>query len=389
MPKPSKYLLSLIGALLFFSAPVFAGEPKGPSVFSNPLAVVMIVLMIILLIIIGVLANVLVGAAQLKMKNRQEEKRSAASKVFLFALLLSPGSSLFAQADGANVAKTGSATIGDMAASTFYLMVVILFLELVVVLALLLNIKLLLGKEKEKARVHSAELQEAEKQARLNRLSWWDRFNKLRPVHQEAELDLGHEYDGIRELNNRLPPWWLYGFYLTIIFAGVYLWRFHVSHSGPSSREEYEHAVVTGEMKVREYLKKKGESVDENTVVLLTAADDIDAGKAIFLDPSKCVACHGPEGGGTIGPNLADDYWLYGGSVKDIFKVIKYGTNKGMRSWKDDLSAKQIAQVSSYIRSIRGSKPANAKEPQGELYKEQVQADTTKVLLVNTASVKN
>jgi cytochrome c oxidase cbb3-type subunit 3 len=98
----------------------------------------------------------------------------------------------------------------------------------------------------------------------------------------------------------------------------------------------------------------------------------MEAGKAIFLDPSKCPACHNADGGGNaVGPNLTDNYWLYGGSIRDIFKTIKYGTSKGMRSWKDDLSAKQIAQVSSYIMSLKGTKPANPKEPQGELYKEE------------------
>ena len=113
----------------------------------------------------------------------------------------------------------------------------------------------------------------------------------------------------------------------------------------------------------------------------MTAAEDLQAGKAIFTDPSKCPACHTPEGGGNaVGPNLTDDYWLYGGSIKDIFKTIKYGTAKGMRSWKDDLSPKQIVQVSSYVKSLRGTKPANAREPQGTLYTEDATAapaDTT------------
>ena len=172
-------------------------------------------------------------------------------------------------------------------------------------------------------------------------------------------------------MNNRLPPWWLYGFYATIVFAVIYLWRFEVSHTGPSSKQEYETSVARAEIKIQEYLKKKGELVDENTVTLLTSADDIAAGKAIFMDPSKCPACHNADGGGNaVGPNLTDDYWLYGGGVKDIFKTIKYGTSKGMRSWKDDLSAKQMAQLTSYIKTLKGTKPAAPKEPQGELYKE-------------------
>jgi cytochrome c oxidase cbb3-type subunit 3 len=223
--------------------------------------------------------------------------------------------------------------------------------------------------EKEKTEAAVINIQtESEKKSRL---SWWDKFNKLRPVTQEAELDLGHDYDGIRELNNRLPPWWLYGFYLTIVIAGIYLWRYHVSHTAPSSKEEFETEVANAELKVAEYLKMKGENVDENTVTLLTGAEDIAAGKAIFLNPQNCVTCHRADAGGNVGPNLTDDYWIYGGSIKDLFKTIKYGTNKGMRSWKDDLSAKQIAQVASYVKSLHGTNPPSPKEQQGELYKEE------------------
>lgn len=153
-------------------------------------------------------------------------------------------------------------------------MVTVLFLELFIIIALLINIKFLLKTEKEKLAT-AVETEEV----KANKLSWWDRFNKLSPVSEEADLDLGHDYDGIRELDNRLPPWWLYGFYLCIIFAGIYLWRFHVSHTGPSSKQEYERSVARADAKIQEYLKQKGESVDENTVTLLTSADDIQAGK--------------------------------------------------------------------------------------------------------------
>ena len=263
----------------------------------------------------------------------------------------------------------------------------VIFLELLVIMVLLMNIKFLLKKEEQKL-IPEAEMEIIKR----NKLSWWDKFNKLRPVSQEADLDLGHDYDGIRELNNRLPPWWLYGFYLSIIIAVIYLWRFHVSHTGPSSIEEYESSVATAELKVQEYLKTKGENVDENTVTLLTDPADIQAGKAIFTNPINCVPCHREDGGGIVGPNLTDDYWLYGGSIKDIFKTIKYGTNKGMRSWKDDFSARQIAQVASYVKSLHGTNPPNPKEPAGDLYKEEVSkpaADSIKTLTDSISTKDN
>lgn len=376
MRKLIKYFAVAITLLMFSAQPAWSAGPPAPSLFNNPLAITFIVIMLLLLIVIGILANIVVGAADVKLKKRQSEKKTSTGVITVVLLMISPA--LFAQ-DAAGVAKTSAAsTIGGMDATAFYIMVAVLFLELAVIIGLLINIKLLLRQEKEKLAAPSPVTDTvAIEKAKADRLSWWDRFNKLRPVSQEAEMDLGHEYDGIRELNNRLPPWWLYGFYVTILFAAVYLWRFHVSHTGPSSVEEYERSVARAEIRVQEYLKKKGEAIDENSVTLLTNAEDIEAGKAIFMDPAKCPACHGADGGGNaVGPNLTDDYWLYGGSIKDIFKVVKYGTNKGMRAWKDDLSAKQIAQVSSYIKSLRGSKPATPKEPQGELYKEEAVTTT-------------
>jgi cytochrome c oxidase cbb3-type subunit III len=207
---------------------------------------------------------------------------------------------------------------------------------------------------------------------------WWDRFNKFKPVSQEATIDLGHDYDGIRELDNRLPPWWLYGFYLTIVFAVIYLWRYHVSHTAPDSIQEYQLAVQAAEIKRAEYLKKAANNVDESTVKYLSAADDLAAGEKIYA--TTCFPCHGKAGEGGVGPNLTDDYWLHGGSVKDIFKTIKYGVpEKGMKSWKDDYSPGQIAQLASYIKSIKGTNPPNGKAPQGPLYtEEEVKAvDTT------------
>lgn len=369
MRNKIKYISGLVATLMLFSTqPVWAAGPPAPSIFSNPLAITFIILMLLLLVVIGILANIVIGAADVKLKKKLAIGEGKTALILTGFLLLSSG--LFAQ-DGGSPGNTLK-TIAGMDSTTFYIMTTVLFLQLLVIIALLINIKLLLRQEKAKLATPVTEEEKAVVEIeKANRLSWWDRFNKLRPVSQEAELDLGHEYDGIRELNNRLPPWWLYGFYLTIIIAIVYLWRFHVSHTGPSSREEFERSVARAELRVQEYLKKKGESVDENTVKLLSSPEDLAAGKAIFTDPAKCPACHMADGGGNaVGPNLTDDYWIYGGSIQNIFKTIKYGTSKGMRSWKDDLSAKQMAQVASYVKSLKGSKPANPKEPQGELYQE-------------------
>ena len=369
--------LLVVFLLLFIAQPVWAEGPPAPSIFSNALAITLIVLMIILLIIIGILGFILIGAADLKMKKEKKAKTVPAVAIVLTFLLLS-SSTLFAQAGGttAQIVTDTVNGIGGMDTSTFWVMASVIFLELLIIIVLLLNIRVLLKTEREKIAEPVAETAEVTA-AKRNRLTWWDRFNSLRPVSQEAELDLGHDYDGIRELNNRLPPWWLYGFYITIIFAGIYLWRFHVSHSAPSSKEEYERAIADADLKVKEYLKMKGDNVDENTVTLLSDKADLDAGMSLFTN-GACATCHGKDGSGIVmgqpgvGPNLTDDYWLHGGSIKNIFTTIKYGVSgKGMQAWESTYSAKQMAQLASYIKSLHGTKPAAVKEKQGDLYIEE------------------
>ena len=205
-------------------------------------------------------------------------------------------------------------------------------------------------------------------------------------MEEEAQLDAGHNYDGIRELNNITPPWFTAGFILTIIVAIGYLWRYHVSHSAPLQIEEFKMEMVQAEIEKSKYLSMQANNVDENSVIMLEAPD-IAAGKAIFIE--KCVACHEAHGGskpGGVGPNLTDDYWIHGGSIKNIFTTIKYGwPDKGMISWKEQLSANQMAQVASFVKSLKGNNPAGAKEKQGELYVEEqataapVAIDTTKI----------
>jgi cytochrome c oxidase cbb3-type subunit 3 len=364
--------------LLFAVQPVWAAGPPAPSIWNSALALSLIALMGLLLIVIAILAGMLIGAADIKLKKRLEESSTkTVPTVLLLPFLLLAGTAAMAQGTDPAAPQQAAKMIGDLSAGTFYIMVTIIFLELLVIMVLLLNIRSLLKNEKVVLETKNLTEQDIV-QLKRSRVSWWDRFNKLKPVSQESELDLGHEYDGIRELNNKLPPWWLYGFYATILFAAVYLWRFHVSHTGPSSKEEYETSVARAQAKIDAYLKSKGEAVDENTVTVLTAAADLDAGKVIFL--KSCATCHKPTGAGDVGPNLTDDYWLHGNDIKSVFKTIRYGFN-AMPQWQMAYSNKQIAQVASYVKSLHGSNPPGAKAPQGNLMPENgtiAKTDSTK-----------
>jgi len=205
--------------------------------------------------------------------------------------------------------------------------------------------------------------------------TWIDKVNVLLtdavPLDQEEDVMTDHEYDGIKELDNNLPPWWLYGFYLSIVFAFVYSGYYFIG-DGPSSAQEYLAEMAEAETAKTAFMATQTNTVDENNVELLTDASSLAAGAKIFK--LNCMPCHGESGGsmpGGVGPNLTDDYWIHGGAVTDIFKTIKYGVPaKGMVSWEAQLSPSKIQEVTSYIKSLRGSNPANAKEPQGDLYEE-------------------
>ena len=188
-----------------------------------------------------------------------------------------------------------------------------------------------------------------------------------KPLQEEHEIILDHNYDGIKELDNNLPPWWVYGFYATIVFAVVYLARYHI-FDDVNQAEEYEIAVAEARIDIENYKKTAKNLVDVNTVTLLTEASDISAGKNIFTE--NCVACHKADGGGGIGPNLTDRYWILGGGIKNVFNTISEGgrDGKGMVSWKSELKPLEMAQVASYLLEFEGTTPAEPKAAEGELW---------------------
>ncbi len=200
---------------------------------------------------------------------------------------------------------------------------------------------------------------------------WWDRFNKSVSIDKEKDVQLDHDYDGIKELDNSLPPWWIYGFYFTILFAGVYMYRYHISKSSPLQVEELAIEKIQAEKDKVAFMATLANNVDETSIAYNPTAELLADGKAIFV--KNCVSCHGPEAqGASIGPNLTDEYWIHKGGIKDIFKTIKNGVQeKGMIPWGQQLSNAQIAAVATFIKSLQESHPTNPKAPQGDKYEEE------------------
>ena len=199
---------------------------------------------------------------------------------------------------------------------------------------------------------------------------FWEGLTDAAPIDREEEVMTDHEYDGIKELDNKLPPWWVWLFNISIVIAVVYFAYYQVFWPSdlPVSIEEYTVEMAEAEEEIAAYKAKFGSGVDETNTVLVTDAGRLANGKKIY--DANCVSCHMADGGGGIGPNFTDQYWIHGGSMTDLFSTIKYGViTKGMIPWKDQLKPEEIEDVASYIlTAFPGTTPVTSKDPQGELY---------------------
>ena len=216
---------------------------------------------------------------------------------------------------------------------------------------------------------------------------WWSKFaqsmNASVPVEQEKNIELDHSYDGIKELDNHLPPWWKWLFYGTIGWAIVYVVIFHFSASLPLPEEEYQIEIAQAEEEARQLKARQPQvAIDESNLQFTADPAMIEKGKTVFSN-NPCGSCHRNDGAGnTIGPNLTDEYWIHGGDVKSIFNTIKNGAvDKGMPAWGKAMSQQDLRDVTFYILSLQGTNPLDAKAPQGELFKEttSVKTDSTKI----------
>ena len=255
------------------------------------------------------------------------------------------------------------------------LIVVLSFVLIVAVLILVIGLYLvsiikmiLLEDKKQKAAAEGKEFVASEEPTLWGKLM--NKASDAVPVEEEESILLDHNYDGIHELDNHLPPWWKWLFYITIAWSVVYLLAYHVFDTFPLMEEEYTIAMEDARVAREAMMAVAGNNIDENNVEFSDAADVLANGKAIY--DRECVACHAAEGQGLIGPNFTDNYWIHGGSISDVFRTVKYGVpQKGMISWQSKLTPSDMRDVSCYILTFVGTTPQNPpppKAPEGEEY---------------------
>ncbi len=351
-----------------------------------------LVLAVALLLVaaIWLLSSVLM---MLSKKVVEMSKQNKTTTLLLIAILSGIINPLIAQeantaSEGATEVVATTAYYGSLSALSFWTLTTVLGLELLIIFVLLYfirNLWRILNPVPVKLTV------DGKKAPSWIKTTWANLdkrfFTKAAPIEQEADILLDHDYDGIRELDNALPPWWKYGFYITIFVAIFYILKFEVWHTGMNPTEEYNTEMSEAKIETDAYLASMKENVDENTVVMLDAVG-IATGKTLYT--KTCVACHSPNGAGGVGPNLTDNYSIHGATIKDIFKTIKYGwPDKGMQAWQSNFSPVEMQQIASYVKSLVNTNVADGKAPQGELNKEEAApaltaSDSTKV--VNTSS---
>lgn len=340
--------MMLVCAALYGQAVPAAATQKGFTIDTNTL---LIVFAVFLLLPIWILSNAFITSANRYYANRI---KSGSAKVLIPLGLLMMSTSLMAQG------TSPVSTPGLSATAMTILLICVISAEMILILFFA---------SKTNDFIQKMEIKDVTEAKPDTLMEWmkakWAAMN-FKPIEEEYKIDTGHSYDGIRELDNIIPPWFTTAFLLTIVFGVGYLYRYHIAKAAPMQIEEYQNEVALANLKHDEYLKTQANSIDENNVAFMTGAD-LEAGKKTFV--TLCAACHKPDGGGMVGPNLTDEYWIHGGALKNLFTTIKYGVaDKGMISWKEQLNPQQMAQVANYILTLQGTNPPGAKEKQGTLY---------------------
>ena len=387
MFKMKYAMMTLIAFITAQSAIAQTAQSGMPSKSNNYIEYLILGVAVLLVFVIWLLSSVLILLSKKVVELSKQNK-----VVTILLTIIAAGFSHPAIAQNNATIATDSTTqaigstvyYGGLSSVSFWTLSTVMALELFVIFIMLIFIHNMWRI------IYPRPIQVAKKAAFKN--SWvastWANldkkfFTKAAPIEKEADIMLDHDYDGIKELDNALPPWWKYGFYITIFVAIFYILKFEVWHDGMNPTEEYNTEMAEAKLETDQYLASMKENVDENSVLMLDAAG-IQAGKTLFT--KTCVACHTESGAGSVGPNLTDNYTIHGVRIQDIFKTIKYGyPDKGMQSWQSNFSPVEMQQLSSYIKSLSNTNVPNGKAPQGDLIIEEAAvSDSTKGVITPT-----
>ncbi len=284
---------------------------ESTSYFTNVLFLTLLVTIIVLAIVIVAFSSVFKNIADsdylnTKYSNKKDDNSSTMRNVTTVLLMLS-SFAMMSQEKVPAIVKVDDGRIGGLDQFTFYFLVIIVVIELLVLGLIIYQFNFLVKTHTVKTSATKAKKVESKLIMSLT---------DAVAVEEEESILLDHDYDGIKELDNNLPPWWKYGFYLTIVVAVIYLFNFHVLGTGDLQLKEYENEVAKAKVEVDEFMKTSASNVDENTVILLTDASDIAAGKDVFI--ANCAACHGQLGEVTWVLNLPMNIgWMVG-----VFKIF-------------------------------------------------------------------
>lgn len=332
---------------------------------SNQLVFLLTVIAGVLAFVIWGMGTVLIQLSRQVLQKQKSEKQSGISAAVMITGFLLLSQTGFAQNASAETVQE-IPNYGGLSATGFWMFAGVIGMEVIAIAFLMFMIKRI-----------QAELLPEKVNKKSSFSIWWANidkklFTRAVPVEKEADVLLDHDYDGIKELDNALPPWWKYGFYITVVVGIIYLFHYQVLGTGMNPTEEYVAEMTRARIRQEIFDAKNKDRIDEKNVPMADAAG---LAKAKDMFAANCVACHGPQGGGGAGPNLTDDYWIHKGSLNDVYQSIKNGYPlKGMQSWLIKFNPKEISLLASYVKSLRGTNPPGGLPPKGDYYVESANA---------------
>ena len=368
-----KTTLTILSFLSFVSFDLMAQSPASANEKPiNYLEILLIITAIVFVFVIWILSQVLVTLSKSILKKRQGNSLIKSLMLILLSSVLS--SVAQSQTNTMTPDIPTSNNFGGLSSMNFYALATVIALELMVILFLSFMVRRAFRELTGQADAAALKTRKTLKIGTLWSSIDKNWMTKAVPLEEEADILLDHDYDGIRELDNALPPWWKYGFYITIVIAVIYVFNFHVWGIGKNPEQEYAEEMLEGKRIEELYKAKTKNLVDENNVVI-SDATGIESGKNLYTQ--SCIACHGTKGEGGIGPNLTDEFWIHGGTMNNIYNTLKIGyPEKGMQSWQTMFSPVQLKNLASYVKSIKGTNPPNPKAPQGVIFSDEKKSVT-------------